>query len=79
MPPRFKAGEPVLICGTLVRGIVGKVVMVLTTIDHPKEHSYIVEYYKHIHDVQWERVEREFQESMLHPLDEASKLLYLDF
>jgi len=78
MPPRFKAGEPVLLNGTVTKGIVGKIVMVLTTIESPKEHSYIVEYYKHIHDVQWERVEREFAESTLLPLDTASRLLYLD-
>ncbi len=78
MPPRFKAGEPVLINGTVTKGVVGKIVMVLTTVEPPKQHSYIVEYYKHIHDVQWERVEREFQEDMLLALDEASRLLYLD-
>lgn len=78
MPPRYKPGEPVLLNGTVVKGIVGKIVMVVKTIEKPYEYSYIVEYYKHIHDMQWERVEREFQEDMLLPLDTASRLLYLD-
>jgi hypothetical protein len=78
MPPRFKPGQPVLINGTLTNGIAGKIVMVITTVESPKEHSYIVEYFRHVNGEQWELLEREFQESMLLPLDPAVKLLYLD-
>lgn len=78
MEPKYKPGEPVLIFGTLTRGIAGKVVMVYKTLKPPYEHTYVVEYYKHVHDVTWERVEREFDEGMLLPYTEATKLLYLD-
>jgi len=76
--PRFSPGEPVFIMGTITkRCIVGKVVTVLTTTgSYPLEYSYIVEFFKHIDDDSWELREVEFAESMLLPMDEASKLLY---
>jgi hypothetical protein len=77
--PRFKAGDVVLINGTLTKNIAGKITTVLTTYPGSPSYSYIVEYFSHVNDVQWEVKEREFPEHMLLPLDDAARLIYLDY
>ena len=77
LQPRFKSGDCVLIT-TYAEPIAAKIVTVLTSYPGVPQYSYLVEYYRNYSGEMWDLVEREIQESKLIPLDDISRLLYMN-